>query len=143
MKPPSQETPPSHTLCSSRILQENELTHSGQFWAFCLVDTTTNILVFFMADVMELRMELIFPRSTLSKLTPSGEVGALRPAAGGAVSGVGGAGAEAGGVVLGDLVVVSVSVSFIGTLNFVILKTAGDAVSVLSPTGKFKADNYY
>ena len=29
-----------------------------------------------MADVSELRMELIFPRSTLAKLTPKGVVGA-------------------------------------------------------------------
>lgn len=35
------------------------------------------LTVFFMADVSELRMELIFPRSTFSRLTPSGEVGAL------------------------------------------------------------------
>lgn len=30
-----------------------------------------------MADVRELRMELIFPRSTLARLTPRGVVGAL------------------------------------------------------------------
>lgn len=33
--------------------------------------------VLFMADVSELRMELIFPRSTLARLTPRGLVGAL------------------------------------------------------------------
>lgn len=35
------------------------------------------IPVFFMADVSELRMELIFPRSTFSRLTPIGVKGAL------------------------------------------------------------------
>lgn len=45
---------------------------------FCVVALhLKNLQVFFMADVSELRMELIFPRSTLARLTPSGLAGAL------------------------------------------------------------------
>ena len=39
-----------------------------------------NSQVFFMAVVSELRMELIFPRSTLARLTPRGLVGAVAEA---------------------------------------------------------------
>lgn len=40
-------------------------------------DGRAGLAVFFMADVSELRMELIFPRSTFSRLTPRGAAGAL------------------------------------------------------------------
>ena len=86
-----------------------------------------------MAEVMELRMELIFPRSTLARLTPSVVVGVLWRVTAIGDSGVG---AEAGGVVLGDFIVVSGRLSFDGTPTLVVLETAGDAFPVFSSTGE-------
>ena len=82
-----------------------------------------------MADVRELRMELIFPKSTLARLTPSGLVGALR------------AEAEVGviGVVVTAAVLAFVLAAFVGVVgtfgaksDFVALETAADAFSFFS-----------
>lgn len=83
-----------------------------------------------MADVSELRMELIFPRSTLARLTPSGVVGALVAVADVGVSGVTVAAAE----VLVLEAFVGVMGGFDGTSDFIVFEAATAGLSFLSST---------
>ena len=91
----------------------------------------SHILVFFMAEVMELRMELIFPGSTFARLTPRVVAGVHWRL--GAV-GVSGVGVVAGEVILGDFAVVSGRLSFVGAPALVVLEAAGDAFPAFSPS---------
>lgn len=75
-------------------------------------------------------MELIFPRSTLARLTPRGVVGALRPAVEVGVTGVAVAGVVA--LAFEDLVGVVGSVSFDNAPSFVVLETTVEAFSFFS-----------
>lgn len=83
-----------------------------------------------MADVSELRIELIFPRSTLAKLTPRGVVGA-----GVALADVGVPGFAVGAA---EAVVFDVFVGVHGSLfsvsDFGVLETAVDDLSLSSAT---------
>lgn len=82
-----------------------------------------------MADVRELRMELIFPRSTFSRLTPSGFTEALWAAAVVGVTGVAGAAAVA--------LVFEAFVGVVGSFDAASdLATAVDVLSFLSSASK-------
>lgn len=86
-----------------------------------------------MADVSELRMELIFPRSTFSRLTPRGVVGALWAVAEVGVTGVAVAAAAAALVLEAFVGMVG---SFDAASDFVVLATAVGALSFLSSASK-------
>lgn len=84
--------------------------------------------VFFMADVSELRMELIFPRSTFARLTPRGFAEAL-----GALAEVGVTGAAvAATAALAFEAFVGVVGSFDAGSDLVVLATAEVTLSLLS-----------
>lgn len=88
-----------------------------------------------MADVSELRMELIFPRSTFSRLTPRGVVGALWAVAEVGVTGVAVAAAAAAAALVLEAFVGMVG-SFDAASDFVVLATAVGALSFLSSASK-------
>lgn len=102
------------------------LARTGSHHYFTMFPSFPNAPVFFMADVSELRMELIFPRSTFARLTPRGLVDVL-----GVVVEVGVTGVAVAAEL--DLeAFVGVVGGFDTASSFVVLATAGDALSFLS-----------
>lgn len=98
----------------------------------------TNTPVFFMADVSELRIELIFPRSTLARLTPRGVVGALVTLVDVGVTGAAVVVVVAAGeaAATGLKTFVGVVGSFNGVSDFEDLETDWDGLSFLSSRGE-------
>lgn len=92
-----------------------------------------NTPVVFIADVRELRMELIFPRSTLARLTPRGAVGALGPVAEVGVTGVAGVAAA---VLLVLEAFVGVVGSFDATSDLLVFVTGVKDLSFFSSAHK-------
>lgn len=99
-----------------------------------LHDCVINTPVFFMTDVRELRIELIFPRSTLARSTPRGVVGTLVTLA---CTGVTGAVVTAAAAdVTGLETVVGVVGDFDVVSNFKVLETEGEDLSFFSSIRK-------
>lgn len=101
----------------------------------CLTPTPPVLPVFFMADVSELRIELIFPRSTLARLTPRGADGVFVAVADVEVTEVVVTAAEA--LVLKTFA--GVLVTFEDTSDFVVFETAEEGLSFLSPVNNSKS----
>lgn len=88
-----------------------------------------------MADVSELRIELIFPRSTLARLTPRGVVGAPETLVDVGVTGAAVV-VAAGAAATGLKTFVGVVGSFDGVSDFKDLETDWDGLSFLSSRGE-------